>query len=687
MNPSSPSGEVECVHCRQRHPGSWSHCPSTGRPLSAGQALVGRVIAERYRITALLGEGGMGAVYAAEHIALGRRVAIKRMHPELAEDERSVARFQREARTAAATGHENVVDVLDLGFAEDGAPYLVMEYLRGESLAKALKRQGRLPVKEACYVLGQVLGALSAVHRKGIVHRDLKPDNIFLTRRSGRSDYVKVLDFGVSKIRGESEVSSLTRTGVMLGTPHYMSAEQARGQRNLDYRVDIYAAGVILYECLSGFLPFEGNNYHALLQAILSHQPRPLSQRAPHIPQGLERIVHRAMAAKPADRFESAREMLLSLVPHGAKDHGDLDLARDSSPPEHSMPTAVADAEMLRERANYVHQHKTELAPAPAPKMPPREPAPRPRPGPPARPRAEPMSTGPQRRDSGMLPAFAFGLNEEGDAPRPAMMAKVPRAFVACSEDWLEAGARPSGREPTGTIRLPPRRSRLSTGGARPSSPLSDSARTPPPRRSTPSSTPLSRRSTPTSPRTSSARGLQVRGSVVLLVLDHIRRERSTSRLDILLQRVPSGTRERLSAPIQPTAWCAASDLELLLAAAESRTGSTSFDCGLALARADLPIEYRIKLRDTSSTAATELLPALFRHYHSGATLSVLPSSTSSVRVRLSGLQSPARHHMLLLAGFCQALLELVGAGGPKAAVLSSPDRQSDVGEILLRWW
>jgi eukaryotic-like serine/threonine-protein kinase len=285
---SSPAS-VSCRHCGAQHPTSFSHCPNTGRSLTSGLALVGRVIADRYKILALLGEGGMGAVYVAEHLPVGRKVAVKRLHPELASDEKAIARLQREARAAGATGHEHVVEILDLGFADDGAPFLVMEYLRGRSLAQQLREEPRLEPIRACRLAGQVLCALEAVHARGIVHRDLKPDNIILTRRRGDPEFVKVVDFGISKVRpdeGEATMH-LTRTGVMLGTPYYMSPEQARGMKALDHRLDLFALGVILYEALSGQLPFSGENYHQLLQSILTGRHEPLSTFAPALPPAL----------------------------------------------------------------------------------------------------------------------------------------------------------------------------------------------------------------------------------------------------------------------------------------------------------------------------------------------------------------------------------------------------------------
>lgn len=309
------------MHCNASHPPSYTHCPKTGKPLAAGAALIGRTVAGRYRIVGLLGEGGMGAVYVAEHLLIGRRVALKRLHPELANDEKAVTRFQREARAAAATGHEHIVEVLDLGYSEDGAPFLVMEYVRGKSLTDILRREGRLVPERAAQIMGQVLAALSAVHAHGIVHRDLKPDNILLTRKGSDKDYVKILDFGISKMKkDEEDALNLTRTGVMLGTPYYMSPEQARGDRDLDHRVDLYAAGIILFETLSGRLPFEAANYHALLQAILRHEPTRLDRLVPNLPPKLVEIAHRAFSRDAAARYASASEMLAELVPFGASE-------------------------------------------------------------------------------------------------------------------------------------------------------------------------------------------------------------------------------------------------------------------------------------------------------------------------------------------------------------------------------
>ncbi|MEM9069574.1 MAG: serine/threonine-protein kinase [Myxococcota bacterium] len=347
----SRGSEIQCPHCGQVHPSGWSHCPNTGKALTAGPALVGRIVAGRYEIHGVIGEGGMGAVYEATHLAIGRRVALKRLHPELAVDGHAVHRFQREARAAGATGHENIVDILDLGFAEDGAPFLVMELLEGETLAAKLRRESKLTPRRAASIAGQVLAALEAVHDCGVIHRDLKPDNIFLTRRGGRRDFVKVLDFGVSKVATTPEATQLTRTGMMVGTPHYMSPEQARGMREVDHRVDLYALGVILYESLSGQLPFRGKNYHALLQSILTGGAERLQVLVPTLPHSLCTVVHRALARTPEHRFLDARAMRRALVPFGADPVEEEEVeAEPSAPSTATAPTSVmTDVSLARE--------------------------------------------------------------------------------------------------------------------------------------------------------------------------------------------------------------------------------------------------------------------------------------------------------------------------------------------------
>ncbi|MBN1774275.1 MAG: serine/threonine protein kinase [Deltaproteobacteria bacterium] len=221
----------------------------------------GQIVGEKYRLSRLIGEGGMGEVYEAQHTIIGRRCAVKFLHPEMARQAEVVTRFVREAQAASAIGHRGIIDIYDVGTTPDGAPYLVMEFLEGASLGGRLETSGRLPVHTAVEIVAQVLSALRVAHQRGIVHRDLKPDNIYLVESPGSPMVVKLLDFGISKMTvvGDGQ-QRMTQTGAVLGTPVYMSPEQAAGRSDADHRLDIYAMGVILFELLTGRLPYGGTN-------------------------------------------------------------------------------------------------------------------------------------------------------------------------------------------------------------------------------------------------------------------------------------------------------------------------------------------------------------------------------------------------------------------------------------------
>ncbi len=279
-------------------------------------SLVGVTLNERYDVTRKIGEGGMGVVYEAKHTLIGKRVAIKVLLDKYAQKADIVARLQQEARLASSIGHEHIVDITDFGETHDGRTYVVMEFLEGESLAQLLAREGPLPPARACAIGRQAASALGAAHGKGIVHRDVKPENVFIIRRNNR-DFVKVVDFGISKamkLEGDGHGSSsprLTHTGMVLGTPLYMSPEQARGEDDLDHRIDVYALGVILYELLSGEVPYRGTNYLNVISAVLSTDPRPLREVRPELPlsAALEAIVLKAMAKSRDDRYASMAEL------------------------------------------------------------------------------------------------------------------------------------------------------------------------------------------------------------------------------------------------------------------------------------------------------------------------------------------------------------------------------------------
>lgn len=299
----------------------------------------GEILAREYRLVEKIGEGGMGSVWLAHDEVMRREVAIKVLHEALARDPKASARFRNEARAAARLRHPHICGVIDVG-DNDGEPFLVMPRLRGENLASRLQRDTRLPAREAVEVTVAVLRALHAAHTAGILHRDLKPANVFLCEEDG-AIVPKILDFGASKIVVPG-TDVITRTGVVVGTPAYMAPEQARGERGTDARVDVWGAGALLYEMLSGRLLHEAANAHAMLIKVATHEPRPISQVLPSVDPELASILGRALAFHPDDRFASAwaflgplRDWLARMAPHAPAS------GRTTLPPRTSLRTSL----------------------------------------------------------------------------------------------------------------------------------------------------------------------------------------------------------------------------------------------------------------------------------------------------------------------------------------------------------
>jgi len=258
----------------------------------------------RYRVVRQIGRGGMGAVYEAVHSDLEKRVALKVLLPSTASQTELVARFEREARAAARVRHPNVVDVSDVG-VEAGVAWLVMEHLEGEDLSGLLRREGALPLSRVAELMLPVLGAVEAAHSLGVVHRDLKPENIFLARMGDGTIVPKVLDFGISKMAPAGGGPALTSTGIMMGTPCYMSPEQAQSSRGVDGRSDQFSLGVILYECATGRRPFEGETFFSILTAIVEGRYVRPRELCPGLPERFEAMVVRALERSPDARFPS----------------------------------------------------------------------------------------------------------------------------------------------------------------------------------------------------------------------------------------------------------------------------------------------------------------------------------------------------------------------------------------------
>ena len=280
----------------------------------------GTLLDNRYELVEIIGEGGMGVVYEGRHTGLDRRVAVKILHPEWSEVDQAAQRFMQEAQIAGNLGHANICEVTDIGATDEGLPYMVMPLLQGRTLADAIDASvGGMTIPRAIDVVVQILSALQTAHEADIVHRDLKPDNIFLVRMGDREDFVKILDFGISKVVGSKaqDLRRLTATGMVLGTPHYMAPEQAAGAKDLDHRVDLYAVGVLLYELIVGTTPFEGDSYNELIVKIVNEAPpRPQSMN-PGISERLERVVLRAMAKSRVHRYASARDFREALLEAG----------------------------------------------------------------------------------------------------------------------------------------------------------------------------------------------------------------------------------------------------------------------------------------------------------------------------------------------------------------------------------
>lgn len=282
----------------------------------AADEVPSELVAEKYRLTRLLGRGGMGSVWEGVHTSLGTRVAVKFIDAAYAEDEEARNRFRNEARAAATLQSKHVVQVYDHGVADDGRPYIVMEFLSGEPLDKRLDRVGRLSLQDTANIMMQTCRALSKAHDAGIVHRDLKPENVFLVwDDEDNADIAKVVDFGIAKFTDPSlGASSVTRTGSVLGTPYYMSPEQARGLRTVDYRSDLWSLGVITFRCVAGRLPFEGEAIGDLLVKICT-APLPVpSTLVPGLPPAFDAWFARALAREPDQRFGSARELADELL-------------------------------------------------------------------------------------------------------------------------------------------------------------------------------------------------------------------------------------------------------------------------------------------------------------------------------------------------------------------------------------
>ncbi len=287
--------------------------PPEEREPNASDPYIGTTFDHRYKIEKLLGEGGMGFVYLARHKVIDKKVAVKVLRADLAKDREILDRFLQEAKAASSIGNAHIVDISDFGDLPDGSTYFVMEHLDGKSLSQLVDSGTRPSVERICHIGLQLCDGLSAAHARGIVHRDLKPDNIFLLERGSDHDFIKILDFGIAKVTGNAN-TKLTKAGAVFGTPHYMSPEQAAGA-TVDHRTDIYALGVILYEMVSGQLPFNADNFMGILTQHMYKAPVPIRALVPgpECPPSLEAVVLKCLSKKQEARYQSMDDLAADL--------------------------------------------------------------------------------------------------------------------------------------------------------------------------------------------------------------------------------------------------------------------------------------------------------------------------------------------------------------------------------------
>ena len=353
-----------CPVCSREYPDEIRFCQHDGttlRGVTPASNLVGQVIADRYHVMKKLGEGGMGQVYLAEHVKMGRKSAIKVMSPALMHDPDAIARFNREAGNASKITHPNVCAVYDFGETPEGLIYLAMEFVEGEPLTGLLEREGALPLPRATAIFKQTADALQAAHDLGIVHRDLKPDNIMLARGRDGTDVVKVVDFGIAKaVGGDESGQKVTKTGLVVGTPEFMSPEQLSGDK-LDGKSDLYSLALVYFRMLTGHLPFQADTVQETMIKRLTDEPKKLAEVRPDLkfPSGLQPVLDAALTRTPGERYENVAKFADDVL-------GVVQLVRATR-----GGVAPATREVVEGRTQLLDSHETKAQAArraPAPK-------------------------------------------------------------------------------------------------------------------------------------------------------------------------------------------------------------------------------------------------------------------------------------------------------------------------------
>ena len=452
-----------CTQCGAATPDDARFCPRCGAPViapSTSDSMIGKVILDRYKLIEKIGQGGSGAIYRGEHTTLKKKVAVKLLHSQLSSDDTALERFRREATTVASIENEHILQVLDYGRSDDGRLFFAMEFLEGETLTKVIERERQLPVERSIDILAQICEALIEAHELGYVHRDLRPRNVFLVSKRGRADFVKLLDFGLSKLISPDGEAKQTAMGMTFGDPRYMSPEQARGE-TLDRRSDIYSLGAIAFEMLTGSPPYQGSGTFEILQQHLDAPVPKVRDRRADVPAWLDTAVQKALAKKIGGRFETVAKLLDALRTEPAREAPKPAAAQPAAQPAPvgsmgpvaaqtvaAPPAATAATGRSAKETQMMHT----LAPRkPEPAKPePAKPEPA-KPEPKIEPKVEAKAPEPARVDTKKGPALPATSGSVEVTPPPSKMpeaANVPSVVVEGSSNEKTQPAVPAKLPP-----------------------------------------------------------------------------------------------------------------------------------------------------------------------------------------------------------------------------------------------
>ena len=691
-----------CPHCGARHPSATTRCPATGLPIGGDPSLVGTTIAGRYHLVRLLGDGGMGAVYKAADQVLRRFVAIKLLHPTVARNPSSVERFQREARAAAAIGHPNIIDILDFGL-EDKRPYMVMEYLRGRSLSQIIATDGALPIRRAASIATHTLAGLAAAHDRGILHRDLKPANLMLVARFGDRNFVKVCDFGFAALMagGSAEDGkTLTPERTLVGTPAYAAPERLRGDDRRDPRTDVYSVGVVLFEMVAGQRPFDAPTFQELARKVRNEPPPSLRTLRSDCPEGLERVITRALAKLPDERWANAEELAAALVPFGGRSVAIEDDAPSDSFTFEVMRIKARDSrkkgtrpsvELPRDEVQAILRGKPVVEVTATP-------PPRPRDGRARDPRRASSSTGGRHALRSSDPgrdALEVDIPIEVEAPQPDPEEEYR------STSRREAEARRPDADRTEAMRAPPahipdrrdptvdRRARAHVASSEVQGPLMPSSRPPPPSaRARPATEPapppdfspmpvavpplaalsddVLSDAIPLSRLKKTSTPLAVQGRVVLSVLRFVARKFGERALKELLDALPEQSRRVFDDGIEPDTWVDGETMRHLIERIDARLGQDDLhmvlECGRAAAEGAFDVMRKLRPPSPPAELLLAEMPSVMASLLQGMELSVKRLGKGYGRLELVEHGEPSLTFSVYVLGFLERSLERFGA-------------------------